>query len=436
MLRHYASPFVIGLFLVIGCDGTDTNPPPAGSTTTGTTTGTSMGGSGGSGGTGAAGATSSSGGSGGTGGADLCGNNKLDAGELCDGNELGGVTCESLNFSGGTLSCKSDCTFNIGNCIGAETCDDGIDNDGDGLIDCEEDECGPSCNDSCLMPVVLGDPDDSPGSTIGHASVLKSSCVQGSGPEITYSITASTTGMLDVVLVEDGSAAFSLSLRTDCANDASELACTVAYSAGSGFDKKLSVPVTAGDKLIVVVDGDGADAAGSFTLGVQSRPIQCGDAIQDPTETCDDGNTIGSDGCSSTCILEADETEPNNTIATANAYQMPFIGAINPESDVDYIQYTIAASAGLLIAVDGLGDAACTDGSIDSYVTLYYSAGTKLAENDDGSAGSLCSLTSKPALPPGSYFIKIEASPTAPPNAATFPYSLSVTPFQCGDGTV
>lgn len=39
----------------------------------------------------------------------FCGNGLLDAGELCDGNKFGGLTCESYNFVGGQLLCSSDC---------------------------------------------------------------------------------------------------------------------------------------------------------------------------------------------------------------------------------------------------------------------------------------------------------------------------------------
>jgi hypothetical protein len=39
----------------------------------------------------------------------LCGNGIIDAGEACDGTELGGVTCADRGFTGGTLGCAVDC---------------------------------------------------------------------------------------------------------------------------------------------------------------------------------------------------------------------------------------------------------------------------------------------------------------------------------------
>ena len=49
--------------------------------------------------------------------AETCGNGVIDKGEHCDGNQLGGKLCRSLNsgFNGGTLACK-DCSFDPSGC--------------------------------------------------------------------------------------------------------------------------------------------------------------------------------------------------------------------------------------------------------------------------------------------------------------------------------
>jgi hypothetical protein len=46
----------------------------------------------------------------------VCGNNIKETGEQCDGTDLGGATCQSLGYSGGTLSCKPSCEYNTSNC--------------------------------------------------------------------------------------------------------------------------------------------------------------------------------------------------------------------------------------------------------------------------------------------------------------------------------
>jgi hypothetical protein len=47
----------------------------------------------------------------------VCGNNVKESGESCDGNDLGGQSCQSQGFAGGTLSCNGDCSFNTSGCF-------------------------------------------------------------------------------------------------------------------------------------------------------------------------------------------------------------------------------------------------------------------------------------------------------------------------------
>ena len=57
-----------------------------------------------------------------------CGNGAIDPGEDCDTGNLNGATCASEGFLGGTLACKSDCTFDTAQCT----------NCGNGTIDAGE----------------------------------------------------------------------------------------------------------------------------------------------------------------------------------------------------------------------------------------------------------------------------------------------------------
>ena len=61
--------------------------------------------------------------------APICGNNIIEAGEACDGTDLGGNTCATLpGFKSGTLRCKTDCSgYDVlqcakGNTISAASC--------------------------------------------------------------------------------------------------------------------------------------------------------------------------------------------------------------------------------------------------------------------------------------------------------------------------
>lgn len=84
-----------------------------------------------------------------TSGCDTCGNGVKDGDEQCDGADLGGATCESLGFPGGELSCTPSCFLNLINCG----------NCGDGVLDPEE-ECdeGPGNEDRWALAYGVGLP--------------------------------------------------------------------------------------------------------------------------------------------------------------------------------------------------------------------------------------------------------------------------------------
>jgi len=49
----------------------------------------------------------------------VCGNSAVETGEQCDGSDLGGATCVSRGYTSGSLSCNSNCTFNVSSCTSA-----------------------------------------------------------------------------------------------------------------------------------------------------------------------------------------------------------------------------------------------------------------------------------------------------------------------------
>jgi hypothetical protein len=94
-----------------------------------------------------------------------CGNAIIDSGESCDGANLGGQTCVSLGYDYGTLSCASNCQFNVAYCVNISTgeiCNNGIDDDGNGAVDCFDDAC---FSDPFCRIAVCGDGFCDPGET-------------------------------------------------------------------------------------------------------------------------------------------------------------------------------------------------------------------------------------------------------------------------------
>jgi hypothetical protein len=73
-----------------------------------------------------------------------CGNGVQDEGEVCDGDDLGGETCETLGLVSGTLGCRPDCTdFDISDCVAAGMCGN---NFTEGVEACDGDDLdGATC---------------------------------------------------------------------------------------------------------------------------------------------------------------------------------------------------------------------------------------------------------------------------------------------------
>jgi hypothetical protein len=74
-----------------------------------------------------------------------CGNGVREDGESCDGTDLGGATCETVGYSGGAMGCRMDCTYEVATCC-TDTCPD------DGATMCVGDNlrsCAPAAS-GCL----------------------------------------------------------------------------------------------------------------------------------------------------------------------------------------------------------------------------------------------------------------------------------------------
>jgi cysteine-rich repeat protein len=77
----------------------------------------------------------------------ICGDGMLVGGQMCDGANLGGRTCTSLGFTGGTLSCSGTCTLVTTACT-STTCGNSVIDSGE---ECDDgnttafDGCDPGC---------------------------------------------------------------------------------------------------------------------------------------------------------------------------------------------------------------------------------------------------------------------------------------------------
>ena len=352
----------------------------------------------------------------------VCGDGSVGPSEECEPGVEIVASCSSLGFESGVLRCGSDCFFDKAECRGTERCTDGRDNDGDGRVDCFDDDCGPSCAESCEAPEVLVDGSSISASTEGRASMLTSSCAGGGGPELVFEVTAETTGKLEAWLSARGLVA--LSLRTSCADDSSEVACVLVDEQGG-----LSVDVESGDVLFAVIEGYAGAVTGNVTLQVASRPGNtCGDAFVDESEQCDDGAEEAEDGCSATCQVEVTESEPNDGADAAGPYTDPSYALISPEGDVDYFSFAVdGGPKAVTIAAFDVGSSFCSGLVMDPYLELFDDDGELIASDDDGGEG-YCSQLVLPALDDGEYLVVVRESESATmATRPTFGYALSVT---------
>jgi len=191
-----------------------------------------------------------------------CGNAALDGDEACDGAELGGATCESEGFDGGTLGCLPDCTgldtsactmATCGNAVldGQETCD-GADLGGE-TCQSQGFQTGTlACADNCMAF------DTSQCAACGNDALEAGEVCDG-------------TALGDETCVTQGFAAGELA----CAADCSALDTSGCTTCGDGV-------IDAGESC------DGADLGGATcqSLGLGNGSVTCDGACQLDTSAC------------------------------------------------------------------------------------------------------------------------------------------------------
>jgi cysteine-rich repeat protein len=361
-------------------------------------------------------------------GSSSCGNGTIDPGEECDPALPASESCEARGFDSGLLGCSAQCTFSVAGCSGLENCFDGRDNDGDGLVDCGDNDCSAACGDACATPVVIAENASVSGTTLGHPAAIAASCSAAapSGSEVAYQVTVGVDSKLDVTLSSDHD--LRLSVSSSCGDLGSELAC--------GGQTRLTVDASAGQTYFILVDGASAADMGPYQLQVRTRQEACGDGVRDADEQCDDGNTRSTDGCDADCLLERSESEDNGRRSRADTFNFtPWFAQISPAGDVDYFRLSLTATSSTLVAETlDLGDGACALGTMDPVIDILDSSsggGNVRASDDDGGQGT-CARAIASGLAAGTYYIRVSAAAGASP--ATFPYRLELSVGVCGDG--
>lgn len=205
---------------------------------------------------------------------ELCGNGEIDPGEACDDGNL-----EEND------GCSAECR------VEAENCNDGIDNNGDGLADCEDPVCANNvfCSQAgdCTSPQIVNQNSNTSANNSLGEDLHRGSCDTGSGgKELVFQVTSTVTGRMTLTMLSDVD--LILYARTSCESAASELDC--ADSQAGGSPETFAIDVFAGEDIFIFVDGF-SGAEGTFTLTVQTQALQpevCNDNIDNDLDGATD----------------------------------------------------------------------------------------------------------------------------------------------------
>jgi hypothetical protein len=162
--------------------------------------------------------------------------------------------------------CQAFCNPDEGLCNAAqETCGDGLDNDDDNAVDCEDLTCAAGCQASIDMACAgaAAAQASNMGNTTGGTSIL-AGCTGSGAPERIYTYMAPQNGTLTLAL--SSASDLGLYVRLACNDKTTQIACT--DLAGPGGTEQIVMPAQAGVPLTIVVDGALPGVMGAYTLTV------------------------------------------------------------------------------------------------------------------------------------------------------------------------
>jgi hypothetical protein len=280
----------------------------------------------------------------------------------------------------GYLEASSAYTLTLGCVASAEDCDNAIDDDGDGAVDCQDFDClfDPTCQDAACSPDWTigcdgGDTwrNDGAGST---NAISDYGCTAGdeqmTGPEYTYRFVAAANGFATATLsgLTDDLDLFVLRSAGGC----DPALCEGQSRAGGSTDEAVTFATTAGSEYLVVVDGY-AGAVSSYTVALSCELFEiCDNGLDDDGDglvDCDDDACAGDVACASgTCApgwsvtCESGDTWNNGgfgSTAQISDYTCPG-GTSSGESGREYA-YQYDATVDGDVTVDATGFAAGQD---------------------------------------------------------------------------
>lgn len=204
----------------------------------------------------------------------VCGDGQVQGTEQCDdGNTADGDGCSSI--------CVTEPTVET-------ACDDSVDNDLDGLVDCADNDCASAA----VCTAVCGDRVIDPGEECDDGN-----SIDGDGCTAACEMEAGPETICDDRADNDGDGLVDC-MDPDCLNVAF---CLCGNGVVEGLEE--------------CDDGNNTDGDGCSSSCLDENQPMCGNGIIEAGEGCDDGNSNWCDGCDPSCQLQpATESDCSDSI--------------------------------------------------------------------------------------------------------------------------
>ncbi|MFN7146152.1 MAG: hypothetical protein ACK4YP_20440, partial [Myxococcota bacterium] len=200
----------------------------------------------------------------------------------------------------GLLDCAdTDCAADPA--CGAERCDDGTDDDLDGAVDCADTDClsDAACMATCVDAVLGSAVGDAvaTGTTAGEDDDFGGSCAGGSAGDVAYLWTAPATGTYTFDTAGSAFDTVLIAREPDCSG--TELSCHDSVD-GTDTSSAITLSLAIGQSVTLVVDGvDGASGRYVLNVGASAETV-CDDEVDEDADgylDCDDLDCLGHSAC-------------------------------------------------------------------------------------------------------------------------------------------
>ncbi len=357
----------------------------------------------------------------------------------------GGIGARSLHADDQT----GVCALYPGSMGPTETsCTNGIDDDGDGAVDCADSDCAGQASCTCVASGALPCGGSVSGSSTNAPSNVDSySCTNwnNTGPEVVYTVTSPLSGTVTVDMT-GLTADLDLFVTTGSGNSCQSTACVDGSGTEGTASEQVSWNATAGTTYFVVADGY-QNASGSFTLsatcpaGVPTTETACADGLDDDGDgavDCADPDCAGNAACQGGSCAGQGTLSCNGSVSGNTAGGPNDVGSwpcVSWETSGPEAVYAFTPSSSGQVTLDltGLAD------DVDLFLTTN-GGGACDPDGCIGSSGELDTSNEEivfTATGGTTYYVVIDAW-----QGATSPFTLSATctgggsttETDCGDG--